>query len=1507
MSNRRPRKVRMGSSRRHLDRTSLLAHDVTPETQADPRSITAVDMDSVNSEHGNQLDFKEPISETSEGLAFASEKCGSLIHPPTTFEIDAHSNQFRSVSPKLFQPQKEVSGNRNENAGVSWSNDLTREQCREFSANIKESKMGMLPYESCEKTTLQISKPGDDTHKVSQSSGVFWHPRLNSSLYSSPCQPLTGDLSNSTKQSSDSIIHKEEVEREFRKEDSNKLAVSLTGTIAEGQEYLLQVEGICGDVPSLMKEHEVSNDVNPLLKQSEHPTQSVVCPLLIEVPNQEEAEQEQITYTTTDSHDSTGNSVIVVESQPLLTMQYTLNPSTNQEMTIQDNLENTKRDPIFDMSELGHNLKEKSFSQVCDSEQNSDGTAVDASGLVNDVKQTEVASNQEQVRDLDMKSSMKKRRMGSSRRIGNQGKGGGEDHSGEIESDFSTDLNKTNKYLETELKVEMKCDLESLEGGTLGTSTDKVDCLLLMPPQSEIKERGSEDIIDRARKETYTGGHIHLSPDISLDDGDERKEDESEGKGEIVETIEVIKIPLSKSQKAEVNNQEITEKLSSPYHEENLCRAATEPQEKDISPPGAVFDLSELEHNVKEKTCSQEFEPEGHVNNKSLELIEDTAREEGEGHPIKVGALQSEYSSASADDEYDLTFPTRSGTISFNDGSVDNPTKLPITELMEPEKNQSANEKNVTLDSKKELKHGYNNDSNITTEFNPQSDDVEHISSNVTLSDSHSIDDLAVESCLSTNMREIHPLATVPQHVPSSGEDQCYSVEMFAPTSSQLQDDGEQVGAQTSTRLSHSLGITELGLNKSYLENENPVEMPEVENDLPQNSDGTAEDASGLNNDVKQTEVASNQEQDRDLDTKSSMKKRRMGSSRRIGNQGKGGGGDHSGEIVESDFSTDLNKTNKYFETELKVEMKCDSESLEGGTLGTSTDKVDCLLLIAPQSEIKERGTEEIIERARKEIYTGGNIHLPPVISYPDVDKRKEDEIVEKMSHPYHEEDPCRPASDPQDKDIRPPGVDVLMLVQNSLSKENAPHSLDINSSILFAPVSDIRENDDKMDTAGQHQTALSSNVDHISGHGNHGSLRNVKDDDNHILRRRKMGSSRWTKGSATGSQEGSKKAHTTEDKEIKKDAVLSETISEGPEKVVTAEEEPNQIGSDTHQSMSEAPKIVRRKLGSNNMTGRMTPIQENSKEKKEVESEVSEDRKIFKDELRLKVNKDNETEQSGERSFETDVKPVTTTLSALPIELSNDLHVEGRRRKLGSQRKSRGQHRHDYPPESKDHGALIFGDHLPPTEPLSWQISGDATLTFDTLNKCDRRANCFNVVMVGSSNVGKTSFMKRIQSGSYSPDFSASIGIDTCIHALPVDGREVMLQIWDTAGQERFHSISKQIFHKGQAFLLMYDITSSVSFTDVRYWISCIQASAGEEVIMLLLGNKSDCAGREVTPSEGKLLAKEYNIDFNECSVATGEHIVSSIESLARKLTENYHKIEEDVVLQQQPKKRCC
>ncbi|XP_040014434.1 ras-related protein Rab-44 isoform X2 [Xiphias gladius] len=192
-----------------------------------------------------------------------------------------------------------------------------------------------------------------------------------------------------------------------------------------------------------------------------------------------------------------------------------------------------------------------------------------------------------------------------------------------------------------------------------------------------------------------------------------------------------------------------------------------------------------------------------------------------------------------------------------------------------------------------------------------------------------------------------------------------------------------------------------------------------------------------------------------------------------------------------------------------------------------------------------------------------------------------------------------------------------------------------------------------------------------------------------------------------------------------------------------------------------------------------------------------------------------------------------------------------------------------------------------------------------------DVRSKSYNVLMVGDSSVGKTSFMKRAQSGKFSLDLPASVGLDSCMWTVIVDGKPVVLQLWDTAGQERFHSITTQVFHKAQAFLLMYDITSSQSFSAVSYWANCIQEGAAENVTILLLGNKSDCAERQVKTQEGEILAKEYNFEFTECSAATGENVIQSLETVARMVSQKADTREEAMVLHKEPpqKKRsgCC
>ncbi|KAL4645831.1 hypothetical protein GN956_G9046 [Arapaima gigas] len=186
-----------------------------------------------------------------------------------------------------------------------------------------------------------------------------------------------------------------------------------------------------------------------------------------------------------------------------------------------------------------------------------------------------------------------------------------------------------------------------------------------------------------------------------------------------------------------------------------------------------------------------------------------------------------------------------------------------------------------------------------------------------------------------------------------------------------------------------------------------------------------------------------------------------------------------------------------------------------------------------------------------------------------------------------------------------------------------------------------------------------------------------------------------------------------------------------------------------------------------------------------------------------------------------------------------------------------------------------------------------------------------YNVVLVGNSSVGKTSFMKRFQSGEMSLDHCATIGLDSCIQATMIDGQRVLLQLWDTAGQERYHSITKQILRKAQGLLLMYDITSSESFRGIRYWMSCIEEGAPNDTVMMLLGNKNDSPRREVPRDDGQRLAAEFSIPFMECSAASGDNVVHSMETLARMLKQHLdQKNEPPLVLhKEEPKKSfgCC
>ncbi|XP_055653272.1 ras-related protein Rab-37 isoform X6 [Falco peregrinus] len=118
------------------------------------------------------------------------------------------------------------------------------------------------------------------------------------------------------------------------------------------------------------------------------------------------------------------------------------------------------------------------------------------------------------------------------------------------------------------------------------------------------------------------------------------------------------------------------------------------------------------------------------------------------------------------------------------------------------------------------------------------------------------------------------------------------------------------------------------------------------------------------------------------------------------------------------------------------------------------------------------------------------------------------------------------------------------------------------------------------------------------------------------------------------------------------------------------------------------------------------------------------------------------------------------------------------------------------------------------------------------------------------------------------------------------VDGVKVKLQIWDTAGQERFRSVTHAYYRDAQALLLLYDITSKMSFDNIRAWLTEIHEYAQKDVVIMLLGNKADVSSeRAVRTEDGASLAREYGVPFMETSAKTGMNVELAFLAIAKEL----------------------
>ena len=143
------------------------------------------------------------------------------------------------------------------------------------------------------------------------------------------------------------------------------------------------------------------------------------------------------------------------------------------------------------------------------------------------------------------------------------------------------------------------------------------------------------------------------------------------------------------------------------------------------------------------------------------------------------------------------------------------------------------------------------------------------------------------------------------------------------------------------------------------------------------------------------------------------------------------------------------------------------------------------------------------------------------------------------------------------------------------------------------------------------------------------------------------------------------------------------------------------------------------------------------------------------------------------------------------------------------------------------------------------------------------------NILTLGNSAVGKTSFMIRYTEDNFREVYLSSIGMDYKSKKVTLpNNKTYRIELYDTAGQEKYRAISLNLVKYAEGIILMYDITSRDSFESISGWIESIKDVKSDNFPIILVGNKCDLEDRrKVSLKEGENLANQFGMKFFETS----------------------------------------
>jgi len=161
-----------------------------------------------------------------------------------------------------------------------------------------------------------------------------------------------------------------------------------------------------------------------------------------------------------------------------------------------------------------------------------------------------------------------------------------------------------------------------------------------------------------------------------------------------------------------------------------------------------------------------------------------------------------------------------------------------------------------------------------------------------------------------------------------------------------------------------------------------------------------------------------------------------------------------------------------------------------------------------------------------------------------------------------------------------------------------------------------------------------------------------------------------------------------------------------------------------------------------------------------------------------------------------------------------------------------------------------------------------------------------FNLILVGETCTGKTTFIKRHTTGEFEKKYNPTL--KSQVHRLTfyTNLGKIVFNCWDNPGQMQLDMCDRQKV-KGNAGVVMFDVTSTHSYSRVPKFYEDLTQVCGN-IPIALCGNKVDADDRKVMQKDILFHKNKPNVEYYDISAKTNYNFEKPLLWIARQLCGN-------------------